>query len=298
VYYGTKPTDYITDVLADKAVDFVRKGGKPFFLWFATSAPHLPAIPAPKYDGAYANRFIGRTPNFNEADMGDKPSWYRQNLPLLSAADIVDLEGLYKDRLETLLSADDAIERIVQAVDALGELQNTYIVFTSDNGFMLGNHRFPGGKDAPYEESIRVPLIVRGPSTPAGTQLSHDVLNIDLAPTFAELAGVAPADFVDGRSLAALFGTTPTPLESWRKDILSEHQPAGVGLPEWALVRTKDLKFVDYPTQGETEYYDLVNDPFEIDSRHRTLTTARRQELLARLDRLRTCRAAGCRTNP
>jgi arylsulfatase A-like enzyme len=103
---------------------------------------------------------------------------------------------------------------------------------------------------------------------------------------------------VDGRSFAGLLGASPTPLESWRKDVFSEHQPAGEGLPEWALVRTKDYKFVDYPTQSETEYYDLVNDPYELESRHRSLDAARRQQLMTRLDQLRTCRGASCRTNP
>jgi arylsulfatase A-like enzyme len=298
VFYGSRPTDYMTDVLAGKAVDFVRKGGKPFFLWFSTSAPHAPAIAADRHKFAHADKFIPKRSSFNEEDMSDKPRWYRENLPRMSASDVVSLEGLYKSRLDTLLAVDDAIERILQAVDALGQLQNTYVIFTSDNGFVLGYHRFPGGKDAPYEESIRVPLIVRGPSTPAGARVEHDVINIDLAPTIAELAGASAAGFVDGRSLASLLGASPPPLASWRQDVLSEHEPAGEGLPAWYMLRARDYKYVDYPTQSEFEYYDLATDPYEEASRHRSLDPARRQQLQTRLNQLTSCRGAGCRTNP
>src|SRR4030095_5638061 len=100
-----------------------------------------------------------------------------------------------------MLAVEEAIERIVSRLAALGELENTYIVFTSDNGYHLGQHRLGGGKDQIYEESIRVPLIVRGPGIPAGTTQDHYALNIDFAPTFAELGGAMPADIVDGRSL-------------------------------------------------------------------------------------------------
>jgi hypothetical protein len=171
---------------------------------------------------------------------------------------------------------DDLIERLLLALDAAGQLGNTYVFFTSDNGYMSGNHRFPSGKDAPYEESIRVPLFVRGPGVPAGVTLPHDVSNVDLAPTLAELGQAQAPTFVDGRSLAPLLTATPTPLSSWRQDLLMEHEPADPnGLPSWFALRNSREKYVDYPANAEEEYYDLVNDPFETDSRHRQLDAAR-----------------------
>jgi arylsulfatase A-like enzyme len=243
-----------------------------------------------------ADQRAPRSPNFNESDLGDKPRWYRDNLPLLSRNDITDLDGTYKRRLETLQAVDDMLERILLALDAAGQLGNSYIFFTSDNGYMNGNHRFPSGKDAPYEESIRVPLIVRGPGVPAGVALPHDVSNIDLAPTFAELGQAQPPAFIDGRSLVPLLSANPTPLASWRQDLLFEHEPADPnGLPTWYALRTPREKFVDYPANAEEEYYDLVNDPYELDSRHRQVDGARKGQMRARLNQLRACAGASCR---
>src|SRR3712207_421461 len=104
------------------------------------------------------------------------------------------MEDLYRDRLGSMLAVDEMVERLVDALRESGELDNTYLVFTSDNGFHLGQHRLTTGKWTAYEEDIRVPLIVRGPGVPEGQNLEHLVLNNDLAPTFAELGGAeAPA---------------------------------------------------------------------------------------------------------
>src|SRR6185503_12667168 len=132
------------------------------------------------------------------------PRWYRDNLPLLTSNDVADLDGGFKRRMETLLSVDDLVERLIQTLTETGSLANTYVFFTADNGYMAGPHRFPTGKDAPYEESIRVPLLVRGPGVPAGVSLAHDVSNVDLAPTFAELGQAQAPGFIDGRSLVPL----------------------------------------------------------------------------------------------
>jgi arylsulfatase A-like enzyme len=298
VTFGKSESDYETDVLAARATDFVRKnaGQAPMFLWVATTAPHAPNEPARRHMFSQADQRAPRSPNFNESDLGDKPRWYRDNLPLLSRNDITDLDGTYKRRLETLQAVDDMLERILLALDAAGQLGNSYIFFTSDNGYMNGNHRFPSGKDAPYEESIRVPLIVRGPGVPAGVALPHDVSNIDLAPTFAELGQAQPPAFIDGRSLVPLLSANPTPLASWRQDLLFEHEPADPnGLPTWYALRTPREKFVDYPANAEEEYYDLVNDPYELDSRHRQVDGARKGQMRARLNQLRACAGASCR---
>jgi arylsulfatase A-like enzyme len=203
---------------------------------------------------------------------------------------------VYKRRVETLQAVDDMLEKLLLALDAAGQLGNTFVFFTSDNGYMSGNHRFPSGKDAPYEESIRIPLYVRGPGVPPGVTLPHDVSNIDVAPTLAELGQAQAPAFVDGRSLAPLLTGAPPSLANWRQDLLLEHEPADpAGLPSWFALRTPGEKYVDYPANAEEEYYDLANDPYENESRHRQLDPARRTQFRNRISQLRTCAGASCR---
>lgn len=298
--YGRKAEEYSTDVLTARATEFiagnVAAGGKPFFLWIATTAPHADPIPAPRHDGAHADKRAPRTPNFNEDDVADKPRWYGENLPLLSARQQTDLDWLFRKRLETLQSVDDLVEKVIEAAATSGQLANTYVFFASDNGFLPGNHRFPGGKEAPYEESIRTPLLVRGPGVAAGARRAHPVSNIDIAPTLAAIGEATAPSFVDGRSLVPLLGTAPPTPESWRQDLLIEHEPTdGGGIPSWFALRTAREKFVDYPATAEEEYYNLVDDPFETESRHRALDPARKSQLKARLRELQGCSGASCR---
>jgi arylsulfatase A-like enzyme len=299
ISFGTRTQDYETDVLSGRAVDFINgnaaAGGRPFFLWIATAAPHADPVPARRYDGSEADQQAPRTPNFNEDDISDKPRWYRDNLPPLSSSDVDDVDDLFRKRLETLHSVEDLIQNVVDALRTNGLLENTYLFFTSDNGFMVGNHRFPTGKDAPYEESIRVPLIVRGPGLPQGVALPHTVSNIDLAPTFADIAQASVPGFVDGRSLLPLFQPASPPVSSWRQDILIEHQPGDVaGLPSWFALRNDREIYIDYPANAEDEYYDLVHDPFELVSKN-GLDPSRRTQLRARLQKLEDCAGASCR---
>ncbi len=223
--------DYLTDVLADRAVDYVgRPGGgapsffkphRPFFMWLGTTAPHAPADPAPRHADDLAGVSMPRPPSFDESDVSDKPAWISDN-PSLSAEQAARAEGLYRNRLRSMLAVDEMIGRLVRALREGGELDNTYLVFTSDNGFHLGQHRLAAGKWTAYEEDIRVPLIVRGPGVPEGRTLEHLVLNNDLAPTFADLAGAESPSFVDGRSLVPLLSGPPPPQEDWRRAFLVE----------------------------------------------------------------------------
>jgi len=298
VTFGSSEADYETDVVATRAIDFINKnsGAAPLFLWIATTAPHSPSEPARRHIYSHADKRAPRSPNFNLRDISSKPRWYRDNLRLLSAAEITDLDGTYKRRVETMQAVDDLVEKVLLALDAAGQLGNSYVFFSSDNGYMSGNHRFPSGKDAPYEESIKVPLVVRGPGVPTGVTLPHDVSNIDLAPTFAELGQAQAPAFIDGRSLASLLTSSPTPLSSWRQDVLLEHEPADTnGLPSWFALRSSREKYVDYPANPEEEYYDLVNDPFETESKHRAIDATKRAQLRARLSQLRGCAGATCR---
>ena len=194
---------HLDDVLAQKAVGYVRDTSvdeQPFFMWLGTKAPHAPATPAPRHKNTFLDARLPRPPSFNEQDVSDKPEWVRDNLPL-KLRRIAAMDSLYRDRLRSMLAVDDMIGRLVEALTESGELDNTYIFFTSDNGWHAGEHRLTPGKWTAYEEDIRVPLIVRGPGVPEGRELEHLVLNNDLAPTFVDLGGVTPPRF-RGRTLA------------------------------------------------------------------------------------------------
>ncbi len=166
---------HLDDVLAGKAVGHIRRpnGGvpffdlpsKPFFMWLGPTAPHQPADPAPRHEDALANASLPRPPSFDEDDVSDKPAWIRDNPPL-GLEHTAYTEDLHRKRLQSMLAVDDMIGELVEALKESGELDDTYIFFTSDNGFHLGIHRLSVGKWTAYEEDIRVPLIVRGPGVP------------------------------------------------------------------------------------------------------------------------------------
>lgn len=267
VTYGASEREYLTDVLATKAVDFIRSAGDdPFFLYFAPFAPHVPATPAPRHAGRFAGTPPWRPPSWNEADVGDKPAWVRNQVPLLSADDVLSTDALHERMLESLLAVDEAVATILRALDETGRTNDTLVLFTSDNGLSLGEHRIVG-KQCPYEECMRVPLVVRYPrwTTSARTD-ARPVANIDLAPTWTELAGTVPATPVDGTSLARLFDGSA----AWRRDLLVES--FSLFPPTWAAVRDDRYKYVEYLRGGadghEVELYDVAADPSELESRH------------------------------
>jgi arylsulfatase A-like enzyme len=214
VEYGKKPEDYGTDVYARKTIDFIQrsaKEGKPFFAYVAPYAPHAPSTPAPRHANLFADAKLPRSPNFNEPDASDKPG-YIKNRPQLTDRQIRQIEEQYRLRLQSLQAVDEMIENLINTLKAAGQLDNTYLFFMSDNGFHLGNHRLATGKWTPYEEDVHVPLIVRGPGVPVNVKLDHLTGNNDLAPTWAELAGIKTPDFVDGRSLVSLIRPNPPAL--------------------------------------------------------------------------------------
>jgi N-acetylglucosamine-6-sulfatase len=228
------------------------------------------------------------------------------------------MEELYRKRLQSMLAVDEMIGRLVDALEESGELDNTYVFFTSDNGWHAGEHRLTTGKWTAYEEDVRVPLIVRGPGVPEGRTLDHLVLNNDLAPTFAELGEAQAPAFLDGRSLKPLLSDDPPPLEDWRSAFLVEaateldgprfpmlsgdqltegwrHASREAwGRPGLEAVRTADHLYVEYGN-GERELYDLREDPYQLDNRHRTTDTEILRRLRERLAALQGCSGATCR---
>jgi arylsulfatase A-like enzyme len=212
VSYGTGPELYQTDVYTDKAVDFIHRraaeasaGVTPFFLFLGYAASHggtpiepgdpsLPSpVPAPRHKGRFAGEVLPATPAFNEADMGDKPASMRTRR-LLTATQVSEITEVYRQRLESLLAVDEAVQRIIETLQSDGLLANALVIFTSDNGFFQGEHRVDFGKILPYEPSVKGPLLIRGPGIAAGRRTSALVANIDLAPTIVEAAGARPAE--------------------------------------------------------------------------------------------------------
>ncbi len=271
--YARQSNDYMTSVYEEEGDQFVESAAsarKPFFLLVSTDAPHQPAVPPARHQGRFADIPLPRPPGFDERNVRDKPEWVRQT-PRLTSRQIDRMERLYRGRLDSMLGVEDLLRSLVARLTESGELANTYIVFTSDNGYHMGQHRLPHGKRTVYEEDIAVPLMVRGPGVPADSVRRHLVVNNDLAPTFADLAG-ARAPGADGRSFAPLLTADPPPVPSWRKRILVENwrSPTVDGtsrIPNFKAVRTRNMLYARYAS-GERELYDLREDPYQLRSRN------------------------------
>lgn len=256
----TDQTTYSTDFLSQEAVSFLQAATRPFFLYFAPFAPHEPATPADRHKSAFSSLPAWRPPSYNEWNVSDKPLWV-QAKARLDAAQSAKLDAFRIRQLGSLLAVDEAIGSILQTLSRTGDLSNTLIVFMSDNGYLWGEHRLRG-KTYPYEESIRTPFVVRYDAL-VGTARAdaRPVLGIDVAPTFAALAGTA-APGADGRSILPLLGAEDG--MSWRTRFLVESM--GANPPTYCAVRTLRYAFVTYSTGGR-ELYDLATDPYELRNR-------------------------------
>ncbi len=296
-YYGNDPSDYLTDQLSQRALAALKQvpAGQPFFMYLAPRAPHQPAVRAPRYDGLFADLSAPRTPSWNEGDMTGKPDWLRE-FPMFTPQDVVAIDRLFRDRLGTLQSVDDMIAQLVQELDAEGRLANTYVLLASDNGFLIGPHRFQHGKEAPYEESIRVPLLVRGPGIPPGQTRDALVQNVDYPATFAEWGRASTPD-LDGRSFAAVAHDGAA--AGTHSDLLLEHwqlqlKGGDTTIPDFVGLRTATYTYVEYAT-GQYELYDVTRDPYELSNQYLSGNTALLQQLAARVAALKGCRGASCR---
>jgi N-acetylglucosamine-6-sulfatase len=298
--YGERPRDYQTDVLARRSARFVRGSvadRHPFFLTVAPVAPHDEGVvedspmaprnprPAPRHTGRFSGRPLPRPPSFNEANVEDKPQSTRRN-PLLRRGDIRELTKLYRSRLESLLAVDDLVDKLVGVLRRNGALERTMIVFTSDNGYLLGEHRRVG-KEALYEESVRVPLVIRGPGFPPGVTRRQLVGNVDLVPTIVALTGVEPGLTMDG---VALLPLARRPHAKAHRAMLLEVLSGRT----FSAIRTRRYVFAANG-EGVDELYDLKRDPFELrnvvgDPGYAGI----KRRLSARLEGLRDCEGDEC----
>ena len=315
------PETYSTDVYRDIAINQIRNASKtdrPFFLSFSPLAPHGETLAredgfafpraAPRHATLFPDATAPRTPSFDEADVSDKPPGVRAQKPLQPRG-IDNIDRMYRLRLQSLQAVDEAVASIVQTLQDEKLLRNTYILFTSDNGFLLGQHRFRHHKYVPYEESIRVPLLVTGPGLPRGLTSNQLVSNVDLTPTIFDLVGIDVPKGVDGRSLVPflnepnrrfprilLLESGPAPSQGFDLDPL--HELLQLKEPSVRLyqgVRTDTYKYIEYES-GFVELFDLAKDPYELisvadDPRYRAV----RRLLAAALELMRDCRGERCR---
>jgi arylsulfatase A-like enzyme len=255
VSFGDAPEDYQVDVLTGRAVEFIESTPveEPFYLVVSPNNPHEPIEPAPRH-ADLAVPEVTLPPNFNEADVRDKPAWVRA----LRRVDEDRERTSYRNEMRAMRSVDESLRTIIETLAGRGQLDDTVIVFTTDNGYSRGSHRYDR-KICPYEECVSGPLWIRYPGATSGT-VDELVSNIDIAPTLGQLAGVEPGIAQDGISLVPLLDGTAT---DWRTDVLLTWRSGGTDIPRYWAVRTADSKYVEYET-GERELYDLATDPYEL----------------------------------
>ena len=304
VPYGTAPADYQTDVLADRAVAAIRERAaspQPFYLKFSPLAPHgsgavaghdgVGPDPAPRHRGAFATEPLDLGPAYDEADVSDKPTSI-QGLPRISAQARAGIDTRNRRRLASLLAVDEAITRMVDALRAAGELDQTVIAFTSDNGWQEGEHRVVQGKVRVYEPSIRVPLIVRGPGFTPGAVVTTTAINVDLPRTLATIAGAVPGRVLDGLDLREVAQGSARALA---RPLLNETGVPGLSNRNFhQAIRTATHKYVEH-ANGERELYDLRSDPDElVNVAADPAQAATLADLDARLEVLKTCAGVSC----
>ncbi|WP_435747429.1 sulfatase family protein [Nocardioides sp. SYSU DS0663] len=298
---------YSSDVVRDDSVRLVEDwsaADQPFFLWASYYAPHgrcgegggcdRPPVPAGRHADLYPRAkvpSVGR-PSFNEPDASDKPPVIRRLEPVTAER----ASYLHRQRIRSLAAVDQGVDATFKALRRTGELDNTVVLFSSDNGYLIGEHRYVG-KILPYEESLRVPLLVRGPGVPRGEVRDQPATIVDLAPTILDLAEVEPGRVLDGRSLVPFVRDADAVRPD--TDMLVQAGGRNDAHPEpWWFrgVRNQRWTFVRWSDTGFRELYDNRRDPHQLrnladDRRHRRVV----REMTRRLELLEDCAGASCR---
>lgn len=322
--YADQPDDYLTDVLCKRAVEFIERSSvseDPFFLYLAPYSPHEPTIPAPRHLSLFQDLKNPIVPSFDEEDVSDKPQFVR-NSPRLTPFFYQKYDEVFRLRIRMLQSVDEMVEAIMNSLEETGELDNTYIFFTSDNGIHMGQHRLKRGKLSAYEEDVRVPMIIRGPGVSAGYRVDQIAGNVDLAATFADIGQVKMPNESDGHSLLPLLDKNH-PVENWRQVYLLERWPLSwndndasneqgegileppdpneisdqtgkvIPIPAFKGIRTLDYAFIKYDT-GEIELYDMINDPYQLDNLYPNADPLLINSLTNLLDKMASCQGKDC----
>jgi len=319
-YWGTEEEkNYSPDVTGTVTEGLIKdqaKAKKPFFVWWAPSASHREDVattvlgrpgrdprPPKRYEELVKKYQLPKPPSFNEADMSGKAKKLGQTLPLLTQAKQDQLQLDYEGRIGSLLAVDDHVAKMVKLLKKTNQMKNTVIVFVSDNGWLQGEHRVPGDKFLPYEESLKVPFILAGPGVPVDRTVGVQVSNVDFAATLLQIAGAKAGRTQDGIPLIpvarnekktaprALGIEAPSPL------FLNDTLPQQWDQP-YTGVRTADWKFVEWKT-GETELYDLKKDPYEINNVvGDPANAAIKARLQGRMKKLTSCKGKSCTMKP
>jgi N-acetylglucosamine-6-sulfatase len=320
-YWGTEdPKDYSPDVTGEITEQLVRAEGdskKPFFIWWAPAAPHREDVattlmgrpgrdprPAPRHASKSSRYKLPKPPSFNEPDLADKPSNMQDAAKTMSQAQIDQLQLDYEGRIGSLLAVDDHVKTLVRTLKQTHQLQNTLIVFLSDNGWLQGQHRVTGDKFLPYEESVRIPLIVRGPGVPAGKTVKGQVANIDFAPTLVDVANANAGRKMDGVSLLpTIRNPRKRPNRVIEIEALERLFEGDIPVNAWDRpykgVRTDRYTYVVYTETGERELYDRRKDPYQLNNIAGNPAYAEIEaKLAAQLKKLDRCKGRSCLVKP
>jgi arylsulfatase A-like enzyme len=301
VRFGADPSDYANYTLGHYALRFVHDAvarTRPFMLEVASYSPHAPSVPAPRDRGRSPNVEAPRTPRWNTLPT-DAPPWLAAHEPL-DRDQIAWLDHSYERRVEAVQSVDRMIGHIERELRRSHQFRNTVFVFSSDNGYHMGDYTLTSGKMTAFDTDINVPLVVAGPGIEPGSVNAAAVENIDLAPTFEQLAGVTiPKQAVDGHSFVPLLHGRRVP---WRTYAGIEHLNPGTEsgdpdrqrwlsghLPSYTAVRTAGFTYVVY-ANGEREFYDRTTDPWELHNTYAQLSAARVATLNRVVRALTSCR--------
>jgi N-acetylglucosamine-6-sulfatase len=329
-------TDYAPDLFFGHTKAFLAehlakeaKQGIPFMMVLATPSCHGPFTPADKYIDHFVklNVTAPRTPNYNHSN--EDKQWLMREQDPITEEIALSIDHVHDRRWETLLSVDDYMGEIVGMLDAASQLDNTFILYTSDHGFQLGQHRLTDDKRHLYEHDIRIPFVMRGPGIPANHSIANSVLNVDIAPTFIDIMTGDVPDSMDGRSFAGLFGAdAESAAVEWRTDFMVDYHGQGgkCGVQQcpapkhpnfhvidsknntYACVRTlvlgssasssmDDSMYCEFADDEHfIEYYEHDTDPWQLTNKAKTASSDVMAKLKTRLAAFRTCKGLGCRS--
>lgn len=285
--YGSSEAHYSTRVLRRKALDFLRRAppAQPVFLVVTPYAPHTAVSVLSQESGSCSQYTFTHAQSVNEADVSDKPA-YVQARPLLTDQQNTGSLASRRKQCQALQTVDKLVHDVIFTLRASGRLANTLFIFTSDNGFLWGEHRLKNRKHAVYLEASTAPLLIRGPNVAQGVVDSSLVHMADLTATIREVAGVGPGPFQHGRSLVPLLAA---PNQPWSDDVLIENLVVSPANERFTALRTQDYLYAEYPEGGPggtpfAELYDLRADPWQMDNiASRADMSATVQALAARL---------------
>ncbi|GLY28165.1 sulfatase [Kineosporia sp. NBRC 101731] len=297
-HYGRNDTDYLTDVLTGLGQDFIQRSadeGEPFLLELSTFTPHKPYIPAPRHADTYPGLKAPRTAGSYDEKNTDAPRWLASQE--LTPSRKAKMDQQFRQRVQAVQSINDMIRTVRAQLEKSGVADNTYIVFSADNGYHMGEHSLISGKMTAFDTDVNVPMIVVGPDVPAGSTVSAPASTVDLRSTFGEIAGATVPTTVDGQSLVPLWEGGATDrlyslIEHTGMELDTMDPDNGIFRspipPNYTALRSRKWLYVEYDN-GDREYYDLTDDPLQMHNVYRDVSKKSRAELHRKVIRAKRC---------